>query len=176
MVISTGISVITTIADEIMTNDFVYASGWKSFPSWPVSRNTGRNPTRIINSEKKIALPTCLADNMEMSRYSSLVRCPFLCQRIGNIAIGIFHQHNGRIDNHSNRQDNAPQGHDVGCDAEKIHQNECKQYGYRQFNQNAKDGSEVKEKYRHDNCNDNACLDKSTVNVPIAASINVERS
>jgi len=56
IVISTGISVMTTIADEIITNDFVYASGWNSFPSWPVSKNTGRNPTRIINSEKKIAL------------------------------------------------------------------------------------------------------------------------
>ena len=74
IVINTGISVITTAAEAIMTNVFVYARGWNIFPSCPVNKKTGRKPTRIINSEKKIALPTCFADMIEISRYSSFVK------------------------------------------------------------------------------------------------------
>ena len=36
-----------------------------------------RNETRIINSEKKIALPTCFAESIDIFLYSSGVRCFF---------------------------------------------------------------------------------------------------
>ena len=58
---STGTSVIDRIVAKIIANVFVNASGRNMRPSCASSRNTGRNDTTMITSEKKIAHPTCLA-------------------------------------------------------------------------------------------------------------------
>ncbi len=50
-----------------MTKVFVNASGRNSLPSCPSSRNTGRNDTTMMATEKKIAGPTCFAERMEIS-------------------------------------------------------------------------------------------------------------
>ena len=77
IVIKTGISEITTIAAPTIVNVFVNASGLNNFPSCPVNKKTGRNETKIISSEKKIARPTCFAESIEILLYSSFVRFPF---------------------------------------------------------------------------------------------------
>src|SRR5690606_28582382 len=60
--IKTGASVKTSMASTIIINVFVNARGWKSFPSWPVSINTGRKETIMITVAKNTPLDTCLLD------------------------------------------------------------------------------------------------------------------
>ena len=57
----TGTSVTDSTVAPITANVFVKASGWKSFPSSPVSEKTGRNASRMIAIEKKIGRPICWA-------------------------------------------------------------------------------------------------------------------
>ena len=52
----------------------VQASGRNMRPSCASRRNTGRNDTRIISKEKKMAGPTCFAAAIRMRRRSFSVR------------------------------------------------------------------------------------------------------
>lgn len=46
--IKTGVSVMARNASTMSMNDFVQANGLNSFPSIPVSRNTGKNDAMTI--------------------------------------------------------------------------------------------------------------------------------
>ena len=60
-VISAGTSVIASSEEALAAKVLVSASGRKSRPSWPSSRNTGVKETMTMMSEKKIGRPTCCA-------------------------------------------------------------------------------------------------------------------
>ena len=65
--ISTGASVTASRASIIRMKLLVQASGWKSLPSCPVSRNTGKKDVTMMMVEKKIPRDTCLLEDSMMS-------------------------------------------------------------------------------------------------------------
>src|SRR5256885_11968823 len=60
--ISTGTSVMASKDEKPTANVFVQASGRNILPSCASSKKTGRNETRIIKSEKKMAGVHCLVE------------------------------------------------------------------------------------------------------------------
>src|SRR5579864_1479885 len=68
--INTGTSVIASSDENPTASVFVQASGRNMRPSWASSKNTGRNETTMIRSEKNNAGPTCLAASINTLRRS----------------------------------------------------------------------------------------------------------
>src|SRR5579859_1814617 len=68
--INTGTSVIASSDENPTARVFVHASGRNMRPSWASNKNTGRNETTMIRSEKNSAGPTCLAASIKTLRRS----------------------------------------------------------------------------------------------------------
>ena len=125
-----------------MAKVLVNASGWKSFPSSPVSENTGRNARMMIAIEKKIGLPIWWDASRTAS--SSGRRRPFLLVELeaaeavlGDDDPGVHQDADGDRDPH--------QRHDVGRDAEGPHQQERDQDGDRERRRDDQDRAEVRQ-------------------------------
>src|SRR5262249_13039913 len=59
--INAGTTVMASKDENATDSVLVHANGRNILPSWASSRNTGRNETAIMSSEKNSAGPTCLA-------------------------------------------------------------------------------------------------------------------
>ena len=66
--INAGTSVTEISATPSSAKLLVKASGWNSFPSRPLSMNTGMNEISMISTEKKIGRPTVRQARMTSSR------------------------------------------------------------------------------------------------------------
>jgi len=70
---STGTSVTASSVAPTIAKVFVQASGWKSFPSWPVSAKIGTKASTMMPIAKKIGRPTCCEAASTVCQVSSAV-------------------------------------------------------------------------------------------------------
>ena len=79
----------------------------------------------MISSEKKSAGPTCLAALMRIVRRSgSEIGLESSSLPIGEMTIAVFDHDDRSIDEHSNRQSNSAERHDVRGHAQPVHRDE----------------------------------------------------
>ena len=82
-----------------------------------------------MSSEKKSAGPTCLAALIRIVRRSgSDIGRWIVLLSFRQMPVAVLDHHNGRIDEHTNRQRNAAQRHDVRGDSQPVHRNERHQH------------------------------------------------
>src|SRR6266581_1940875 len=114
-VIRTGTSVIASRDEKPTASVLVQARGRNILPSCASSRNTGRNDTTMISSEKKMAGATCLAAASRM--------------RFRKMPIAVLHHDDGRIDQNANGQRQPAQRHDVRADLQIVHREKRSDHG-----------------------------------------------
>ena len=141
---STGTSVTESSVAPTIENVFVNASGWKSFPSCPVSAKTGMNARMMIAIEKKIGRPT----RRVASSTVSVTR-----RRFRGLIVALLHEAEGvlgdddrRVHEHADGDRDARQRHDVRGDIEVPHEEERGQDGDGKRDGHDEDRAEVEQK------------------------------
>ena len=124
-----GARVIESSAAESITNVFVYASGLKSRPAWPVRPNTGRNETAMISSEKKIAGVTSLRRLGEQLPARSRRQ---ILRRVLELLVRGLDHHDLGVDRGADRDRDPAERHDRRRDPEQHHRDEGEQHRERQ--------------------------------------------
>ena len=126
-IMSTGTSVIARTEEKPTASVFVQASGRNIRPSCASSKNTGRNETTMITSEKKMAGPTCLRriqENLSVSATSGSRSLASEDLPLGKLPVSVFDHDDGRVHENANRQRQPAQRHDVRADMQVIHRDE----------------------------------------------------
>ena len=153
----------------------VNASGWNSFPSWPVSANTGMNANRMMAIEKNTGRPTSRVDSEHRIPYRGTIAkidaAPL------DIPEGVLRDDDPGVDQHADGDGDARQAHDVGRDAGVVHAEEREEHGERQRQRDDENGSDVHQKDDVGERDEGNLSSRSVVrSVSTACAISVERS
>src|SRR5258707_2458712 len=152
----TGTSVSAMAVALTIAKVFAYASGWKSFPSCPVSANTGTNARMMIAIEKNVGRPTSFVAFMTVSKTkSSVVRIDPL-----QMSERIFGDDNTRIHQHSNGYSNARKRHDIRGHMRVVHQQKGAEHGKRQRYGDDQNAAEMHEENDMSECDQDDLFDQ----------------
>ena len=138
---STGTSVTAITVAASTAKVFVNASGWNSFPSWPVRAKTGTNASTMIAIEKNTGRPTSRVDSSTVShtRRRSRGSTPPLLQE----PEGVLGDDDACVDEDADRNGDPGEAHDVRRDAGVVHAQERAEHRQRQRNGHDQNRPEV---------------------------------